>query len=119
MEYTEKQIDEIILKAYFQGVFETMNTEDVIHLNHITIDYNWNGHIRVFMLINAESFNNTIINRIDSVLNMFEKPKEGYEFKVSFWAQKEYVLRVVFFTTRAYIQRIIDRSNNISFKEDE
>lgn len=116
MEYTEKQIDEIILKSYFQGVFETMNTEDVIHLNHVTIDYNWNGHIRVFMQIKAESFNSTIVDRIDSVLSMFETPKDECDNEVSFCAKKEDVLRVAFSTTKASIQRIIDRSIKINFE---
>lgn len=116
MEYTEKQIEEIILKSYFQGIFESTNTETYIRLNHVTIDYNWNGYIRVFMLIETESFNNKVIDEIDSVLNMFAAPDNECDNEVSFCAKQENVLRVAFSTTRASIQRIIDRSNNISFK---
>ena len=116
MEYTEKQM---ILKAYFQGVFETIEVEDyMITVNKVTIDNNWNGHIRVFMHIHLEHFNNTIINRIDSVLNMFESPENECNNGVSFYACKENVLNVAFSTTRAGIQRIIDRSNKIEFKEE-
>ena len=119
MEYTEKQIKEIILKSYFQGVFETIEVEDyMITVNKVTIDNNWNGHIRVYMQIYLERFNNTIINRIDSVLNMFETPDNECNNGVSFYAEEENTVLVAFSTTRASIQRIIDRSNKIEFKEE-
>ena len=113
MEYTEKQI---ILKAYFQGVFESINTEEQVYLKKLSIDYNWNGHIRVFMNIHIEQFNNTIINRIDSVLNMFETPDNECNNAVSFYAEEENTVLVAFSTTRASIQRIIDRSIKINFE---
>ena len=120
MEYTEKQIDEIILKSYFQGVFETIEVEDyMVTVNKVTIDNNWNGHIRVFMHIYLEHFNNTIIDRIDSVLNMFETPDNEYDNRVSFYSKEENIIRVAFSTTRACIQRLIDRSNKIEFKEEK
>ena len=118
MEYTEKQIKEIILNSYFQGVFETIETEDSMAVNKVTIDNNWNGHIRVYMHIHLEQFNNTIIDRIDSVLNMFETPDNEYDNRVSFCAKEENIIRVAFSTTRACIQRLIDRSNKIEFTEE-
>lgn len=118
MEYTEKQIEEIILKAYFQGIFESIETEDSrINLNKVNIDYKWNGHTRVFMNIYLEQFNNTIIDRIDSILNMFETPNNECNNNVSFYVSRENVLKVAFSTTHASIQRIIDRYNNIEYKE--
>ena len=120
MEYTEKQIEEIILKSYFQGVFETIEVEDyMITVNKVTIDNNWNGHIRVFMHIYLEHFNNTIIDRIDSVLNMFETPEDECNNGVCFYATEESTVLVAFSTTRASIKRIIDRSNKIEFKEEK
>ena len=120
MEYTEKQIKEIILKSYFQGVFETIETKDymMVPVNKVTIDNNWNGHIRVYMRIYLEHFNNTIINRIDSVLNMFETPDNECDNRVSFFAEEENTICVAFSTTRASIQRIIDSCNKIEFKEE-
>lgn len=119
MEYTEKQIEEIILKAYFQGIFESMETEDSrINLNKVNIDYKWNGHTRIFIRINIESFNNKDIDRIDSILNMFETPNNECDNNVSFYVSKENVLKVAFSTTRACIQRLIDRSNEIEFTEE-
>lgn len=118
MEYTEKQIKEIILKAYFQGVFETVDTEEIVCLKKLKIDYNWNGYIRVFMDIHLEQFNNTIIDRIDSVLSMFETPNNECDNEVSFYAKKENTMCVAFSTTRASIQRIIDSCNKIEYKEE-
>ena len=119
MEYTEKQIEEIILKSYFQGVFETIEVEDyMVTVNKVTIDNNWNGHIRVFMHIYLEHFNNTIIDRIDSVSNLFDTPDNEYDNRVVFCAKEENTVLVAFSTTRACIQRLIDRSNKIEFKEE-
>ena len=119
MEYTEKQIKEIILKSYFQGVFETIRTGDyMVPVNKVNIDNKRNGHIRVRIYIHLGGFNNTIIDRIDSVLNMFETPENECNNGVSFYAEEENTVLVAFSTTRASIQRIIDRSNKIEFKEE-
>jgi hypothetical protein len=120
MEYTEKQIEEIVLKSYFQGVFETVDTEDsMINLNRLNIVCNWNGHIRVFLYIHLEQFNKTIIDKIDSILNMFETPRDNCDNEVLFYAKKENTMCVAFSTTKASIQRIVDRSSKIENKEDE
>ena len=119
MEYTEKQIEEIILKSYFQGVFETIEGEDyMITVNKVTIDDNWNGHTLVRIYIHLGEFNNTIIDRIDSVLNMFETPEDECNNGVCFYATEENTVLVAFSTTRASIQRLINRSNKIEFKEE-
>ena len=119
MEYTEKQIEEIILKSYFQGVFETIEVEDyIVTVNKVDIDNKWNGHTLVRIYIHLGEFNNTIIDRIDSVLNMFETPEDECNNGVSFYAEEENTVLVAFSTTRACIQRLIDRSNKIEFKEE-
>ena len=122
MEYTEKQIEEIILKSYLQGVFETIEPEyyiflDNIVLNKIIID-NLNGCTQVFMYIHIADFNYKIINKITSALNMFDTPNNKLDNAVSFFAKERNTVLVTFLTTRACIQRLIDRSNKIEFKEE-
>lgn len=119
MEYTEKQIEEIILKAYFHGVFEMINaTNGTIQVNEVCI-YNENREmVSLSIQFYVESIVGTDINQINYMAELFDVVKDTTN-EICFYAKEENVFLVEFLATRASIQRIIDRSNKISFKEDE
>lgn len=80
----------------------------------------WESIIKLIFSHYTLPLNNIIIDRINSVLNMFDTPDNECDNKVSFHTKKdENILCVAFSTTRMSIQRIIDRSIKINFEGNE